>query len=180
MLKRHRYCLQLVPTYAVVYFCAYESVELKLLRRWQIERFSVRHRQLKLRMVLVRWFWLALSGLIALVVPHFGAYLGVIGALATSLAIYVLPHVAWLKECSLLGGGALRSAGLPLQQEGVAGRANLVAVGVSCVVTAFGCALAVVGTVQSVQAMLQPSAAAVQAVCGAPAAGGSNSGSSLS
>ena len=60
---------------------------------------------------------------------------GLIGALATSLAIYVLPHVAWILECR---------QGKPL---GTA---------VSVLVTAFGCVLAVWGTIQSVQGMLAP------------------------
>ena len=32
------YCIQLIPTYAVVYFCAYEAVELKCLRVMLIDR----------------------------------------------------------------------------------------------------------------------------------------------
>ena len=82
--------------------------------------------------VLIRWFWVLVSAGIALVVPKFGDYLGLIGALATSLAIYVLPHVAWILECR---------DGKPF---GTA---------VSALVTAFGCVLAVWGTIQSVQGM---------------------------
>eukprot|EP01043_Picozoa_sp_COSAG02_P014841 COSAG02_NODE_619_length_19446_cov_9.557141_9_plen_170_part_00 len=77
------YCFQLIPTYAVVYFCAYEAVELKALRSWGMGRYTADHRKLKPQIVGVRWFWVALSGAIALVVPKFGDYLGLIGAVGT-------------------------------------------------------------------------------------------------
>lgn len=54
---------------------------------------------------------------------------------ATSLAIYILPHVAWLKECR--NGKPVGSA-------------------ISVLTTAFGCVLAVWGTVQSVEGMFAP------------------------
>ena len=38
-------------------------------------RRSAAHKQLKWRIVLVRWFWLLLSGVIALFIPKFGDYL---------------------------------------------------------------------------------------------------------
>mgnify|MGYP003335905488 CR=1 FL=1 len=77
------YCFQLIPTYAVLYFCAYEAVELKILRAWDMGRYTADHRKLKPQIVLVRWFWVAVSGAIALVVPKFGDYLGLIGAVGT-------------------------------------------------------------------------------------------------
>jgi hypothetical protein len=84
------YCFQLIPTYAVVYFCAYEAVENKMLRAWSMERYTAEHRKLKPQIVCVRWFWLLLSGAIALVVPKFGDYLGLIGALGTYADTMVL------------------------------------------------------------------------------------------
>jgi len=83
------YCFQLIPTYAVVYFCAYEAVELKVLRAWGIGRYTADHRKLKPRIVLIRWFWVAASGAIALVVPKFGDYLGLIGAFGTPTGKFV-------------------------------------------------------------------------------------------
>ena len=49
------YCLQLIPTYAVVYFCAYEAVELKCLRAMFVDRYSPEHKKLKPVIVLIRW-----------------------------------------------------------------------------------------------------------------------------
>ena len=63
--------------------------------------------------------------------------IGLIGAVATSLAIYILPHVAWLRECR---------AGKPCGTV------------VSVAVAVFGVLLAVVGTIQSVQGMLDSAA----------------------
>ena len=114
----------------------YEALELQVLRKLDVERHSPRHRAFKCRIVCVRWFWLLLSGVIALFIPHFGDYLGLIGALATSLAIYILPHLCWLKECR-------RTASTPH-------------VLLSCAVVAFGAVLAVWGTQQSVAGLLKP------------------------
>ena len=38
------YCFQLIPTYAVVYFCAYEAVENKMLRAWNRRKSPLRKR----------------------------------------------------------------------------------------------------------------------------------------
>ena len=131
------YCLQLIPTYCVVYFCAYEASELKFIRERGIERHSLEHKRLRPKVVLLRWLGLGTSAAIALVVPRFGDYIGLIGAVATSLAIYILPHVAWLRECR---------AGKPCGTV------------VSVAVAVFGVLLAVVGTIQSVQGMLDSAA----------------------
>ena len=60
---------------------------------------------------------------------------GLIGALATSLAIYILPHLCWLKECRH--------------------RSSLAHTLLSGFVIAFGVVLAVWGTEQSVAGLLQ-------------------------
>jgi len=130
------FCINLVPTYAVVYFIAYQAVELQILRRLGMERHSTGHKALKHRLVMARWVFVLISGVIALYIPDFGDYIGLIGALATSLAIYVLPHICWLKEC---------------RHGSNMGRTVL-----SVLVVVFGCVLAALGTQQSVAGMLRP------------------------
>ena len=88
------YSVQLVPTYAVVFFVAYESLEGKFSRAIGGTRdLHLSRRPAKLVFFFNRCLWIAISGFLALQVPHFGDFLGLIGALGTSLAVYILPQV---------------------------------------------------------------------------------------
>ena len=116
------YCLALIPSYAVVFFCTYEAVE----NKWMRYRGIVYHSQapprssmhdattdtdhkehdanrvgylrsssshVRVRYILHRWGWVLVSAVVAASIPRFGDYLGLIGALANSMAIYVMPQV---------------------------------------------------------------------------------------
>ena len=88
-----------------------------------------------------RWALIALSGLLALLVPRFGAYLALIGALANALLIYVLPHWCWLRVV------APRARRTPTHYCSAAfSAANIV----------FGLVVAGYGTYQSIQGLLAP------------------------
>ena len=91
------YCAMLVPTYALVYFVAYEAAE----GWWRRRGGGAAPRA-------IRWAGCVASLGIAWGVPRFGDYLGLIGAFGNALAIYVLPQLAFLRAG--LGGGARRGA----------------------------------------------------------------------
>jgi hypothetical protein len=74
--------------------------------------------------------------MVVLQVPHFGDFLGLVGALGTSLAVYVLPQIAYLKLIPAQGGGR-----------------DMVQRGGCYLLTLFGLALAIGGTYQSASKM---------------------------
>lgn len=80
--------------YAVVYYVTYEAIEGKW-ARWMgsTREKKLSHLGVKALYFTNRCIWVVISGLLALEVPHFGDFLGLIGALGTSLAVYILPQV---------------------------------------------------------------------------------------
>eukprot|EP00038_Savillea_parva_P007733 m.172210 g.172210 ORF g.172210 m.172210 type:complete len:476 (-) comp13487_c0_seq1:155-1582(-) len=137
------YSIQLIPTYAVVYYVLYESLEGKW-ARWlgSTRQDKLKIFNIKLMYFANRCFWIVISGLLALEVPHFGDFLGLIGALGTSLAVYVLPQIAFLKVVPAKSGGT----------------ALMYRIG-CYLLTLFGVALAVGGTYQSAAEMFSKSTA---------------------
>ena len=181
------YCLALIPSYAVVFFCTYEAVENKWMRyhailsraapdhatrsgeghmtgaattattaatatatatttagaaaageerevsRVEYLRSSPAH--VRARYILHRWGWVLVSAAVAASIPRFGDYLGLIGALANSTAIYIMPQACWLRVC------APRAAGR--------GPLDTLWVGACYAVIVFGVVLVFMGTIQS-------------------------------
>jgi len=93
------YSLQLIPTFAVVFFVSSEAIESKWLRSNRIYNRLSHFKSLSKKMIYFGWrvFFIIISGIIALQIPKFGDYIGLIGALGTSLGIYILPQVAYLR-----------------------------------------------------------------------------------
>ena len=102
------YCLQLVATYAVVYFVCYNEVETRqcaLAAKAQAKAPpdadpgapAARARQQHARFVRLRLLFMVASGAIAVAVPKFGSLLELCGSLGNSLSIYILPHVCYLR-----------------------------------------------------------------------------------
>jgi len=95
------YCCQLVPSFAVVYFMAVEASEDAYLRLWcghvaGRDMASAPFRELRSRFVACRTTGVWVSGVVALLVPSFGDFLALSGAVANSLSIYILPHLCYL------------------------------------------------------------------------------------
>ena len=173
------YCLALIPSYAVVFFCTYEAVENKWMRyhaiisrptakqaahgpkghdnaaaaaaaaasegqavsRVDYLRSSPAH--VRARYILHRWGWVLVSAAVAASIPRFGDYIGLIGALANSTAIYIMPQACWLKVC------ARRSAAQR-------GPLETLWVGACYAVIFFGVALVFMGTIQSGEGLFSP------------------------
>lgn len=136
------YSFQLIPTYAVVFFVAYEALEGKFLRHHGIDdRIGhLKDVRKKIPFFINRAFWVVMSGVIALQIPRFGDYLGLIGALANSLAIYIMPQVAYLR--------------IVPPQDGVLDQLRRL----GCyALTLFGAVLAIVGTYVSAAGMFNNS-----------------------
>ena len=136
------YCLQLIPTYAIVFFVAYEAAEGAVMARMGIKdraAYLAGSARARLAVVAYRWVLVAVSGALALLVPKFGAYLALIGALANALLIYVMPHICWIIVCA---PRARRS--LPFYLTAVFAWLNI----------AFGLLVAGYGTYQSVEALM--------------------------
>eukprot|EP01060_Flectonema_neradi_P038737 TRINITY_DN8232_c0_g2_i1.p1 TRINITY_DN8232_c0_g2~~TRINITY_DN8232_c0_g2_i1.p1 ORF type:complete len:445 (+),score=50.72 TRINITY_DN8232_c0_g2_i1:47-1381(+) len=92
------YCVQLIPSFAVVYYCSYEALEWKWCRISGVDRGGDEWRtNYKKKALLFRFAGILLAAAVAVSVNSFGNVLGLIGALATSMAIYILPHIAWLR-----------------------------------------------------------------------------------
>merc|ERR1712232_709614 len=77
------YIAQLLLSFPLILFVVFVSYEAALMPR----------QGLRSRRMLRAFLILAMGG-IAIVVPHFGDFLAVAGAIANSLGIYILPHAA--------------------------------------------------------------------------------------
>eukprot|EP00729_Bicosta_minor_P021119 gene21119-13099_t len=135
------YSLQLIPSYAVVFYCAYEACENKFMRlngitnRWAFLKANPKKRILY---VLNRFAFVGISAIIAYKIKNFGEYLALIGALANSLAIYVMPQLCYLR---IVAPKEKRSWKRTVQIVG------------SWLLVLFGVALAVFGTYQSAKGL---------------------------
>jgi len=97
------YCAMLIPTFGTVYFCAYEAVESKVVR-WKHGASISRMEWLKSGPIIrpyivigVRLFFIAMTAIIANFLTNFNSYLSLIGAVANAAGLYILPHLCWLK-----------------------------------------------------------------------------------
>eukprot|EP00039_Didymoeca_costata_P025643 m.14035 g.14035 ORF g.14035 m.14035 type:complete len:464 (+) comp4972_c0_seq1:256-1647(+) len=139
------YSLQLIPSYAVVYYCAYEALENKWLRYQGItnrEKYLSSNKRTGLLYIINRWFWVCASAGIALLIPKFGDYVGLVGALANSLAIYIMPQVCYLR---MVAPTAKKTTGQFIWT-------------IACwLLIIFGVALAIFGTYQSGKGLFFPS-----------------------
>ena len=92
------YCIQLIPSFAVAYYCSYEALEWKWCRVSGVDRGGSDWKSTyKFRAIIFRFAGILIAAVVAISVSSFGNILGLIGALATSIAIYILPHIAWLR-----------------------------------------------------------------------------------
>jgi amino acid permease len=91
------YAVQLVMTYALVYFVCYNEVETRYYSSRHILIGSEEHKQQHKRFLVLRFLFMVLSGMIALLVPQFGDFLALLGSLGNSLSIYILPNMCYLK-----------------------------------------------------------------------------------
>ena len=88
--------------------------------------------------VLNRFAFVAISAIIAAEITNFGEYLALIGALANSLAIYIMPQLCYLKIVA------------PKEKRGLGRTVHIVG---AWVLVLFGAALAIFGTYQSAKGL---------------------------
>jgi amino acid permease len=91
------YALQLIMTYALVYFVCYNEVENRYYSSRHILTGSDEHKERHKHFLVLRVLFMLLSGVIALLVPQFGDFLALLGSLGNSLSIYILPNLCYLK-----------------------------------------------------------------------------------
>eukprot|EP01063_Lacrimia_lanifica_P016733 TRINITY_DN23283_c0_g1_i1.p1 TRINITY_DN23283_c0_g1~~TRINITY_DN23283_c0_g1_i1.p1 ORF type:complete len:497 (+),score=169.76 TRINITY_DN23283_c0_g1_i1:61-1491(+) len=129
------YAVQLIPTFAVVYYCGYSTVERTWCRSVGIPRRGKAWGLFYKRWaVLARWAGIASAAAMALAHINFAELLALVGAFATSMTVYIIPHWAWLQVHRHRAGGAAKFA--------------------SAVAALTGVAVAVVGTGKAVQDLL--------------------------
>lgn len=147
------YALQLLPTYSLVLWVSYETVEEAVLRACRVSAESDAHKRMRQRLFLpARWLAVGVSVMLAAAVPSFGDFLALQGAFANSLSIYILPHACWLRTFALpsvTDGELCGSRSTPP-------RYFALRCAISCTVIALGVLLAVYGTYSSIFAMLHP------------------------
>jgi amino acid permease len=159
------YALQLLPTYSIVYWLSYSAWEDALLRARG--GGSGGHRRLRPRLVLpLRWAGIALSALVAVTIPKFGDFLALLGALANSLSIYIIPHLCWLRLMLVdaqpvaaptkqpADAAAADAAGGDAAPAGYAARASRRMCALSACTLSLGAVLAVYGTYSSLHEMV--------------------------
>jgi amino acid permease len=152
------YALQLLPTYSLVLWMGYESLEEATMRMRRVKSGSTTHSRMRSRLFLpLRWLAVVLSVLLAAAVPSFGDFLALQGAFANSLSIYILPHVCWLRTFAFAPAAA--DGGATLKLSGAPPSYFVARCAVSCAVIALGLTLAVYGTYSSIIGMLHPPAA---------------------
>eukprot|EP00041_Stephanoeca_diplocostata_P016307 m.320615 g.320615 ORF g.320615 m.320615 type:complete len:490 (-) comp20324_c0_seq7:1320-2789(-) len=137
------YSIQLVPTYAVVFFVVYEALEGKWMRFKKMPPRAIHLRNVKVKLVYFanRVFWIALSAILALQVPRFGDYLALIGALGNALSIYIMPQIAYILVIPAVASD---------QRGYVLNKCRRVGCVVVCI---FGIFLSIIGTYQSAKGL---------------------------
>merc|ERR1711957_142901 len=88
------YTLQLMMSYVLVLFIVYSSVEAWLVAAWPAT-FGTRRGRVICKMG--RLAAVASASLVAIVLPNFGDFISLGGALGNSLGIYLLPNLSFLR-----------------------------------------------------------------------------------
>ena len=92
------YSIQLIPTFGIVYYCGYEALEGKFCRVRGVDRGGQEwQEQYKKRAVFLRVVGVACAAFLSIAITNFADALGLVGALGTSSAVFILPHLAWLR-----------------------------------------------------------------------------------
>jgi hypothetical protein len=151
------YACQLIPSFIMVSFVCFEAVEERVAKALCLSggRNNAAFRsggRFRARVVLARMATFVFCSLVAMTVPRFGDFLALLGSIANSCSIYVLPHLCFLQVTSKalpstgrLGAGAEMAP--PVLSATSAQRL------VSMVVICFGVVSGIIGSVVSAMAL---------------------------